>query len=104
MNSLFIQFLLSAEKGLAVIEPRYASSRRAPVSKFGVREAKFGGKWSKFGLFSLNSVSFGLPTERYSRKNSRAIRPYAANRFLNSVVLKIVRPSFFSQSLSGAFP
>lgn len=59
----FIEFFFSAADTSFISGDRYAPFS-APVSKFGAGQAKFGARTSKFGLFLLNSVVFGLGTER----------------------------------------
>lgn len=91
-----MNFLLSAADRYAIFRLRFRAIIRSCVSKFGANR-------SKFGLFGLNSVSFGPTTERDSRRNSLANRPYAANRFLNSVSAHTQAAHFSFSAASGEF-
>lgn len=98
-----MNFLLSVAERYAIFGLHFGAIIRSCVSKFGPGRAKFGGNGSKFGLSRLNSVSFGRTTERDSRRNSSANRPYAANQFLNSVHLHTQAAHFSFSAAPGEF-
>lgn len=98
-----MNFLLSVADRYAIFRLRIRAIIRSCVPKFGPARVKFGGNWSKFGLFQLNSVPFGRTTERDSRRNSPANRPYAANQFLNSVRPHTQAAHFSFSAASGEF-